>query len=66
MLDVTLSALIVSFCTALVIYWASRAAILLHGSEDEITKTLEHDLRRGHGLFLGLRSIFVPPVQLAG
>ena len=39
---------------------------LVYGSDDEINETLESDLWRGRRLLLGLRSMFVPPNQLAG
>lgn len=61
-----ISGLIIVFCTCLLVYWTSRTAILLHGSEGEITETLASDLWRARRLMLGLRSIFTLSNQLAG
>ena len=60
-----MSAFIILFCTGLSAYWISRARILMHGSEDEIRRTLDGDLARGRKFLLRLR-LFVTPVQMAG
>ena len=61
-----MSAFIIFACTGLLVYWVFRVTMLLYGSDDEINETLESDLWRGRRLLLGLRSMFVPPNQLAG
>jgi hypothetical protein len=59
-------AIIIFISTGLLIYWISRVRILQHGSEDEIHATLETDLLRVRRFVLGLRSVFMPTVLLAG
>ena len=58
------SALIIVFCTGQLIYWISRTKLLLHGSEDQIWRTLESDLARGRRLLMGLKSLV--PSHVAG
>ena len=60
------SALIIMFCTCLLVYWASRTLMLLHGSYDEIDEILAGDQQRVRRLLLGLRSLFTLSSQLAG
>ncbi len=61
-----MSALIIFVCSGLQVYWVARMLLLLNGSEEAIAQALERDLRWGRRLLLGLRSVFVPPTQLAG
>ena len=53
MLDVTMSVLIIFAAAALLIFWTSRTAVLLHGSTDEIAKILENDLWMGRSFLSG-------------
>jgi len=53
-------------CSGLLVYWVARTWLLLFGAEEEIVETLESDLTWGRRLLLGLRTLFVPPAQLAG
>ena len=46
--------------------WVSRMRLLWHGSDEEIKAILENDLLKGRRFVLGLRSIFMPTIQLAG
>ena len=61
-----MSSFIIFVCTGLLVYWVTRTALLLRGSEEEINGTLESDLWWGRRVLLGLRSLFVPPTQFAG
>jgi len=60
------SAFIIFVCSGLLVYWIARTFLLLNGSEEAIAETLESDLWWGRRLLLGLRTMFVPPTQLAG
>jgi hypothetical protein len=61
-----MSAIIIFFSTGLLFYWISRMRILWHGSKDEINAVLWDDLLRGRRFLLVLRSVFMPPNELAG
>ena len=61
-----MSSFIIFVCTGLLVYWVTRTALLLRGSEEEINGTLKSDLWWGRRVLLGLRSLFVPPTQFAG
>jgi hypothetical protein len=50
--------------TGMLVYWVRRTQMLLHGSEDEITETLENDLWWTRRLLLGLRAMFFPSMDL--
>jgi hypothetical protein len=55
MLDTFMSVPVILISTALLTYWVSRTMVLLHGSQEAISKVLDNDLRRGHAVFSGLR-----------
>jgi len=42
-----MSELIIFVCMGLVVYWFSRALLLLNGTEEEINETFESDLSCG-------------------
>ena len=60
-----MSAIIIFVCSGLLVYWVARTVLLLHGPEEAIDETLECDLWWGRRLLLGLRTMFVPPTQMA-
>jgi len=47
-------------------FWLTGPFLALYGSEESVAATLECDLWWGRRLLLGLRTMFVPPPQLAG
>ncbi len=61
-----MSGFIIFVCSGFLVYWLARIKVLLYGSEEQIGETLEIDLRWFRKLLLGLRTMFVPPAQLAG
>jgi hypothetical protein len=52
---ISVSELVIFVCTSLVVYWFSRALLLLNGSEEKASATLECDLWRGRRLLHALR-----------
>jgi hypothetical protein len=62
----SVSDLIIFVCSGLLVYWVARTFLLLYGSEESVADTLECDLWWGRRLLLGLRTMLVPPTQMAG
>jgi hypothetical protein len=58
--------LVMFFCNGLLVYWATRTALLLHGPEERIERTLEKDLWSGRQALIGIRRLLMPPANLAG
>ena len=61
-----MSAFIIFFSTGLLIYWTSRTTVLLHTSEDEISRVLDRDLSRANAFLAGLRAMFLLTAVEAG
>jgi hypothetical protein len=53
--EIVLADLIVLCSAGLFVYWIARALLFAHGSEEEIERVLESDLRRGRRFLLTLR-----------
>jgi hypothetical protein len=51
--------------SGLLVYWFSRAVLLLHGAHESIEETLDCDAWWGRRLLLLIRSMIEPP-QLLG
>ena len=61
-----MSYLIIFVSTGLLLYWIARMMVLLYGSHEQINEILRIDIRWGRRLVLWLRTMFMPPTQLAG
>lgn len=61
-----MSELIIFVCSGLLVYWFSRSLLLLNRSKPEIEATLDYDLWWGRRVLSEIRTMFVPPTQLAG
>ena len=49
---------IVFFSMLLLLYWGIRVLLFMRGSDEEVKKVLDHDLRWGRELWLTLQSLF--------
>jgi hypothetical protein len=54
------------FCNGLLVYWATRTALLMHGPEERIERTLKKDLWSGRQILAGIWQLLMPPAKLAG
>ena len=66
MLEAPMYCLIMFTCNGLLVYWATRTAMLLNGPEKRIEQTLEKDLWSGRQILIGIRQLLMPPANLAG
>ena len=66
MLEAPMYCLIMFTCNGLLVYWATRTAMLLNGPEKRIEQTLEKDSWSGRQILIGIRQLLMPPANLAG
>jgi hypothetical protein len=58
-LEVSVNAIILFLSTGLFVYWV--AILIVRGSEQELSRTLDADLRWGKRLVMTVRAALMPP-----
>ena len=61
MLEAQMYCLIMFTCNGLLVYWATRTAMLLNGPEKRTEQTLEKDLWSGRQILIGIRHLLCLP-----
>ena len=55
-----MTAIILVFCTGLLVYWTSRVFFLMRGPAERVNRLLEDDLLWGKSFINALRDMFAP------